>query len=87
MAVVYWINVYIHTSYIIVHYTPLVKIIDLVSHTTHVVCVSFMHLLSEFLPEICWEEIVEKTLLVFCFDVWSEVRILILRSLSQHTSY
>ena len=27
------------------------------------------NLLSEFLPEICWEEIAEKILFVICFDV------------------
>ena len=38
-------NVYfcfIHT-YIIGHYNPSVRIIDLVSHTTYVVCINFMH--------------------------------------------
>ena len=33
---------YIHT-YIIGHYNPSVRIIDLVSHTTSVVCVNFIH--------------------------------------------
>ena len=33
---------YIHT-YIIGHYNPSVRIIDLVSHTTYVVCVNFIH--------------------------------------------
>ena len=33
---------YIHT-YIIDHYNPSVRIIDLVSHTTYVVCVNFIH--------------------------------------------
>ena len=33
---------YIHT-YIIGHYNPPVTIIDLVSHTTYVVCVNFIH--------------------------------------------
>ena len=33
---------YIHT-YIIGHYNPSVRIIDLVSHTTYVVCVNFVH--------------------------------------------
>ena len=27
-------------------------------------------LLSEFLPEIRWEEIADEILFVFCFDVW-----------------
>ena len=30
-------------TYIIGHYNPSVKIIDLVSHTTYVVCVNFIH--------------------------------------------
>ena len=33
---------FIHT-YIIGHYNPSVRIIDLVSHTTYVVCVNFIH--------------------------------------------
>ena len=33
---------YIHT-YIIDHYNPSVRIIDLVSHNTYVVCVNFIH--------------------------------------------
>ena len=81
-------------TYIIGHYNPSVKIIDLISHTICVVCVNFIHirrdlqfkvdterqifcetfhgsfnLLSEFLPEICWEEIAKKILFVFYFDV------------------
>ena len=36
------INTYIHT-YIIGHYNPSVRIIDLVSHTTFIVCVNFIH--------------------------------------------
>ena len=35
-------NIYIHT-YIIGHYNPSVRIIDLVPHTTYVVCVNFIH--------------------------------------------
>ena len=34
--------VYIHT-YIIGHYSPSVRIMDLVSHTTYVVCFNFIH--------------------------------------------
>ena len=30
-------------TYIIAHYNPLVRIIDLVSHTTYVVCVNFIY--------------------------------------------
>ena len=40
-------------------------------------------LLSEFLPEICWEEITEEILFVFCFDVEPWLLCLI----SQHTTY
>ena len=83
-------------TYVIGHYNPSVRIIDLVSHATYVVYVNFRHkwrdlqfkvdserqifwetfhgsfnLLSEFLPEICWEEIAEEILFVSCFDVWS----------------
>ena len=39
-------STYIHTYiyiYIIGHFNPSVRIIDLVSHTTYVVCVSFIH--------------------------------------------
>ena len=36
------ISINIHT-YIIGHYNPSVRIIDLVSHTTYVVCVNFIH--------------------------------------------
>ena len=85
---------YIHT-YIIGQYSPSVRIIDLVSHTTYIVCVNFLYisggayslkstpndrffeklfmaifyLFSEFLPEICWQEIAEEILFVFHFDV------------------
>ena len=34
--------VFIHT-YIIGHYNPSVRIIDLVAYTTYVVCVNFIH--------------------------------------------
>ena len=34
---------YIHNIYIIGHYNPSIKFIDLVSHTTNVVCVNFIH--------------------------------------------
>ena len=37
-----WTFTHIHT-YIIGHYNPSVRIIDLVSHTTYVVCVNFIH--------------------------------------------
>ena len=32
----------VHFTYIIGHYNPSVRIIDLVSHTTYVVCVNFI---------------------------------------------
>ena len=70
----------LHT-YMIGHYTPFVRIIDLVSHTTYVVCVNIIQFKvdskrqifwetfhgnfisrSEFLPEICWEDIAEEIL-------------------------
>ena len=34
---------YIHNTYIIGHYNPSVRIIDLLSHNTYVVCVNFIH--------------------------------------------
>ena len=33
----------ISITYIIGHYSPLARIIDLVSHTTYVMCVNFIH--------------------------------------------
>ena len=95
------------------HYNPSVRIIDLVSHTTYVVCVNIIHkwgdlqfkvdferqifclrnfswqfyLLTEFLPEICWEEIAEEILFVFRFDVWPATRTQSFRLISQHTIY
>ena len=44
-----WIDWLLHSkciniqTYIIGHYNPLVRIIDLVSHTAYVVCVNFIH--------------------------------------------
>ena len=32
---------------------------------------------SEFLSEICWEEITERILFLFCFDVWTGDRTLL----------
>ena len=37
------------------------------------------YLLSEFLSEICWPEIAEEILFVFCFDVWPGAQTLVLR--------
>ena len=93
---------YIHTY--IGHYNLSVRIIDLVSHTTYIVCVLILYisgqvyslkstpngnfnLFSEFLPEICWEEIAEEKLFVFRFDVWPGARSLALHLISQHTTY
>ena len=95
-------------TYIIGHYNPSVGVINLVFHTTYVVCVNFIYkwralqfkddcerqifwetfhgnfyLLSGFLPEICWEEIAEEILFVFCFDVMPGARTLAIRIISQ----
>ena len=91
---------YIHT-YIIGHYKPSVKTIDLVYHTTYVVCVHFKHkwrdrlpifretfslgvkLLSDFLPEICWEEIAEEIFFfhisLWCLKSYKAIHYLLLR--------
>ena len=45
------------------------------------------YLLSQFLPEICWEEIAEEILFVFCFDVWPGAGTLASRLISQHITY
>ena len=62
-------------TYIIVYYNPSVRIKDLVSHTTYIVCANFIQFivvserqtydgnfisLSVFLPEICWEEVADE---------------------------
>ena len=44
-------------------------------------------LLSEFLPETCWEEIAEEILFVFYFDVCPGARTLALRLIREHTTY
>ena len=56
------------------------------------ICEKLFHgrfiLLSEFLPEICWEEIAEEILFIFHFwwlTVGCEPRLL--RQISQHTTY
>ena len=33
-----------------------------------------VYLLSEFLPEICWEEVAEEIFFVVCFDDWPGIR-------------
>ena len=38
-----WNTIFRFYTYIIDHYNPSVRIIDLVSHTTYVVCVNFIH--------------------------------------------
>ena len=43
IGLLYQQQAYIHT-YIIGHYNPLVRIFDLVSHTTYVVCVNFLYI-------------------------------------------
>ena len=100
------------TMYIIDPSNPPVRVIDLFSHTTYIVCVNFIHkwrdlqfkinsdwqifwetfssqfyLLSVFLPEICWEDIAEQILFVFCFDVLPGARTLDLSLISQYTTY
>ena len=45
------------------------------------------YLFSEFSPEICWEEIAEKIIFVFYFDVWPGAQTLALRLISQNTIY
>ena len=45
------------------------------------------YLFSEFLTEICWEEIAAKKLFVFCFDAWPGTRTLALLLISRHTTY
>ena len=47
----------------------------------------YVYLLSEFLPEISWEEITEEILFEFCFDAWPGIRTRALRLISQHTTY
>ena len=73
-------------TYIIGHYKPSVRIIDLVSHTTHVVYVNFMREWRDLQFNVdserqifSWQfyllseflpEIAAEKLFVFCFDVW-----------------
>ena len=91
--------------YSIGHYNPSVRIIDLASHTTYVVCANFIHkwrdlqfkvnserqiflrhfswqfyMLSELLPEICWEEIAEE--LLFVDDFYQKLFMAILYALT-----
>ena len=42
---------------------------------------------TEFLPEICCEEIAEEILFLFYFVAWPGARTLVLRLISQHTTY
>ena len=46
-----------------------------------------LYLLSEFLPEICEEEIAEEIFFVFRFDVWYGTQTLAFRLISQRTYY
>ena len=100
---------HLHT-YVIGHYSPSVRIIDLVSHTTCVLIlyissgtyslkstpndrffeklfIATLYQHSDFLPEICWEEIAEEMFFVFCFDIWLGARTLAFHLRSQHTTY
>ena len=43
---------------------------------------AIFYLLSEFLPDICWEKIAEEILFVFCFYVWPVARTLAFRLIS-----
>ena len=83
------LNTYIHTN-IIGHYNPSVKIIDLVSTTTYVVCVYFIHKWRDLqfkvdsekvdLRNFSWQFYLLsdfcQVFFVFCFDVWPEARTL-----------
>ena len=82
--VVFWCALrffYIHT-YIIGHYNPSVRIIDLVSHTTHVVCVT----LRVFARNLLKGNRRRNTFRIF-FWCRPRVRTLALRLISQHTTY
>ena len=83
----------IHT-YIIGHYNPSVKIIDLVSHTIYVVCVLILYMSGETYSlkstpsgRLLREIRRTNTFFVFCFDVWPGARTLVFRLISQHTIY
>ena len=57
----------IHT-YIISHYNPSVRIIDLVSHTTYVVCVNFIHKWRDLQFKVDSErQILEKLIMTILF--------------------
>ena len=45
------------------------------------------YLLSEFFPEICWEEVAEEIFFIFRFDALIGIRTRALRLISQHTTY
>ena len=88
----------IHT-YIIGHYNPSVRIIDLVSHTTYVVCVNFLYisggtysrLRTTDLRNFSWQfYLLSEFLPEICrnrFDVWPGTRTLAFRLISQHNTY
>ena len=65
---------YIHT-YIIGHYNPSIRIIDLVSHSTYVVCVNFIHkwrdlqFKVDFKRQIFWETFRDN--FIFTFRVFA----------------
>ena len=50
--------------YTIGHYNPSVRIIDLVSHTTYVVCVNFIHELRDLQFKIDSEEQISEKLFI-----------------------
>ena len=35
-----------------------------------------LYLLSQFLPEICWDKIAAEIIFVICFDIWTGARTL-----------
>ena len=45
------------------------------------------YLLSEFLPAICWDEIAEKMIFLFLFEMWPRAWTLALSLISQHITY
>ena len=68
----YFLFIIIHT-YIIGHYNPLVRIIDLISHTTYDVCVNFMYKRRDlFLTNFSWQFLF--TLRVFARNLLRENR-------------
>ena len=48
---------------------------------------AILYLLSEFLPDICWEKIVEEIFAYFRFHVWFGIWTRALRLIWQHIIY